>query len=149
MTRLLCLFLLLPSVPAFASIKATPETIHLRGKDARQQIVVTESQGDKILDRTREATFATSNAAIVGVTSAGVVTAIGDGTATVTAKVGNQSVSVTVKAENGNAFRPVTFERDIEPILARHGCNAGACHGKARGQNGFALSILGFDPNSD
>ncbi len=44
---------------------------------------------------------------------------------------------------------PVTFERDIEPILTRAGCNAGACHGKARGQNGFALSLLGFDPTQD
>src|SRR4051812_39575751 len=44
---------------------------------------------------------------------------------------------------------PPTFERDVEPILARYGCNAGACHGKARGQNGFALSLLGFDPDFD
>ncbi len=43
----------------------------------------------------------------------------------------------------------VTFERDIQPILTRAGCNAGACHGKARGQNGFALSLLGFDPDHD
>ncbi len=42
-----------------------------------------------------------------------------------------------------------TFERDVQPILTRAGCNAGACHGKARGQNGFALSLLGFDPGSD
>ena len=44
---------------------------------------------------------------------------------------------------------PVTFERNVEPILTRTGCNAGACHGKARGQNGFALSLLGFDPTWD
>jgi len=43
----------------------------------------------------------------------------------------------------------VDFERDVQPILTRHGCNAGACHGKARGQNGFQLSLLGFDPNFD
>jgi hypothetical protein len=43
----------------------------------------------------------------------------------------------------------VTFERDVEPILTRAGCNAGACHGKARGQNGFSLSLLGFDPGHD
>src|SRR5438067_9957949 len=42
-----------------------------------------------------------------------------------------------------------TFERDVEPILARAGCNTGACHGKARGQNGFQLSILGFDRDFD
>jgi hypothetical protein len=42
-----------------------------------------------------------------------------------------------------------TFERDIQPILTRMGCNAGACHGKARGQNGFALSLLGYDNDFD
>ena len=45
--------------------------------------------------------------------------------------------------------RALTFERDVEPVLTRAGCNAGACHGKARGQNGFALSLLGFDPAGD
>ena len=43
----------------------------------------------------------------------------------------------------------VTFERDIQPILTRAGCNAGACHGKASGQNGFKLSLLGFDSDFD
>lgn len=47
------------------------------------------------------------------------------------------------------AERPATFERDIQPLLTRHGCNSGPCHGKARGQNGFALSLLGFDSDFD
>src|SRR4051812_30504224 len=42
-----------------------------------------------------------------------------------------------------------TFEKDIEPILARAGCNSGPCHGKSRGQNGFQLSLLGYDPTFD
>lgn len=41
------------------------------------------------------------------------------------------------------------FELDIQPILTSRGCNSGGCHGKARGQNGFALSLLGFDANMD
>lgn len=41
------------------------------------------------------------------------------------------------------------FELDIMPILTAHGCNMGACHGKARGQNGFALSLLGYDIDFD
>ena len=44
---------------------------------------------------------------------------------------------------------PVTFESDIQPLLTRLGCNAGPCHGKSRGQNGFALSLLGFDSDFD
>jgi hypothetical protein len=45
--------------------------------------------------------------------------------------------------------KSITFERDIIPILTRQGCNTGACHGKARGQNGFALSLLAFDHEHD
>jgi hypothetical protein len=43
----------------------------------------------------------------------------------------------------------VSFELDVQPILTVHGCNAGACHGKQRGQNGFQLSLLGFDAEFD
>ena len=44
---------------------------------------------------------------------------------------------------------PVKFELDVMPVLTAAGCNAGACHGKQRGQNGFQLSLLGFDANFD
>jgi hypothetical protein len=47
------------------------------------------------------------------------------------------------------AQAPVSFELDVMPILTARGCNAGACHGKQRGQNGFQLSLLGFDPDFD
>ena len=43
----------------------------------------------------------------------------------------------------------MNFELDVLPVLTAAGCNAGACHGKARGQNGFALSLLGYDPDFD
>jgi len=43
----------------------------------------------------------------------------------------------------------VTFENDIQPLLTRFGCNSGPCHGKSRGQNGFALSLLGFESQFD
>lgn len=52
-----------------------------------------------------------------------------------------------VLAEQTNG--KVTFEADIQPLLTRFGCNAGPCHGKSRGQNGFALSLLGFDSDFD
>lgn len=41
------------------------------------------------------------------------------------------------------------FENDILPILARHGCNASGCHGKAEGQGGFKLSVFASDPEAD
>src|SRR5579872_5756032 len=48
-----------------------------------------------------------------------------------------------------DAPRRFNFENDIVPILSRFGCNASGCHGKAEGQNGFKLSVFGFDPLAD
>jgi hypothetical protein len=48
----------------------------------------------------------------------------------------------------GEARTP-SFENDIEPLLARFSCNTSGCHGKAEGQNGFKLSVFGFDPDAD
>ncbi len=41
------------------------------------------------------------------------------------------------------------FENHIIPVLTRYGCNMSGCHGKAEGQNGFKLSVFGFDPEAD
>src|SRR5207302_6053864 len=59
------------------------------------------------------------------------------------------ALSVPGRVRADELSRPVTFEHDVLPILTRAGCNAGACHGKARGQNGFQLSLLGFDADFD
>lgn len=44
---------------------------------------------------------------------------------------------------------PVSFKNDVAPLLTKLGCNGGGCHGKATGQNGFKLSLLGFEPELD
>ncbi|MCE9564067.1 MAG: DUF1549 and DUF1553 domain-containing protein [Planctomycetes bacterium] len=43
----------------------------------------------------------------------------------------------------------VYFNTDVVPVLTKFGCNSGVCHGKAEGQNGFKLSLLGFEPDQD
>src|SRR5438132_14129464 len=45
--------------------------------------------------------------------------------------------------------RAFHFVNDIEPLLSRYGCNSSGCHGKAEGQNGFKLSVFGFDAAAD
>lgn len=48
------------------------------------------------------------------------------------------------------ADKPVSFTNDVVPVLTKSGCNSGACHAKAGGgQNGFQLSLLGFEPSED
>ncbi|MCP4942357.1 MAG: DUF1549 domain-containing protein [Planctomycetaceae bacterium] len=45
---------------------------------------------------------------------------------------------------------PISFVNDIVPVLTKAGCNSGVCHAKAGGgQNGFELSLLGFEPLED
>jgi hypothetical protein len=45
--------------------------------------------------------------------------------------------------------QPVYFNTDLVPLFTKLGCNSGGCHGKAGGQNGFSLSLLGFEPDQD
>lgn len=42
-----------------------------------------------------------------------------------------------------------SFRNNVQPVLAKSGCNAGACHGAAAGQNGFKLSLRGYDDEGD
>ncbi|MBS0210107.1 MAG: DUF1553 domain-containing protein [Planctomycetes bacterium] len=48
------------------------------------------------------------------------------------------------------ADRPVSFINEVVPVLTKAGCNAGVCHAKAiKGQNGFQLSLFGYEPRED
>ena len=42
-----------------------------------------------------------------------------------------------------------SFRNHVEPILAKQGCNSGACHGALAGKGGFRLSLRGYDPATD
>ncbi|MCO6455876.1 MAG: DUF1553 domain-containing protein [Pirellulaceae bacterium] len=57
----------------------------------------------------------------------------------------------TANADQGTEpiARDVDFAVDVAPLLSRYGCNSGGCHGKASGQNGFKLSLFGFDTQFD
>ena len=44
---------------------------------------------------------------------------------------------------------PVSFRNDVMPVFMVAGCNSGSCHGSARGQDGFMLSLFGYDPDGD
>lgn len=53
-------------------------------------------------------------------------------------------------AFGGEPDSPISFVNDVMPVLTKAGCNTGVCHAKAGGgQNGFQLSLLGFEPRED
>ena len=45
--------------------------------------------------------------------------------------------------------RDISFRNDAMAVLAKAGCNAGACHGNKNGKGGFKLSLRGQDPDLD
>ncbi len=121
----------------------------LQGPAARQQILAIGKVDGQQVDLTRQVQWRSETPDVVSVSAEGVARAQGDGDARITASSGGQTAHLTLKVSGtSEPYRP-TFERDVMPLLSRAGCNAGACHGKARGQNGFQLSILAFDPDSD
>ncbi|MGI8601562.1 MAG: DUF1553 domain-containing protein [Verrucomicrobiales bacterium] len=45
--------------------------------------------------------------------------------------------------------QPPSFLRDVLPVLSKAGCNAGSCHAKPDGQNGFHLTVFSYNPQAD
>ncbi len=135
---------------AIARLRVDPARVELVGADATQLLLVTGlGDGGVELDFGRDATFRSSDSAVAQVNAEGVVSAAGDGTTEVIVAAGGREASVEVGVRGQTAPRQFHFENQIVPILSKLGCNAGGCHGKAEGQNGFKLSVFGFDPRAD
>ena len=127
----------------------TPE-LALRGKDARQQLIVTGKLEDGALrDFTHRATFTVAPAGILKVGASGIVSPIADGDAVITAAAEGATATFPVKIEGAGTRQPMNFANQIVPVFTKAGCNSGGCHGKSGGQNGFRLSLLGFEPGED
>lgn len=56
-------------------------------------------------------------------------------------------VHIAENVVTGVRQRDISFTNDVAPVLTKAGCNTGVYHAKAcGGQNGFELSLLGFEP---
>ena len=58
-------------------------------------------------------------------------------------------ILLTITLSQADEPSAPSFSNDVVPVLTRFGCNAGTCHGKLAGQNGFKLSLRGFAPADD
>ena len=131
------------------SLSILPAQVALKRGDFSQQLLVTRVTSTHQLDSTREAVFSSANPKVATVEASGVITPVANGQTTIKAVVADLTTTVVVTVSDLEKPVVVDFQNDIQPILSSGGCNAGACHGKARGQNGFQLSLLGFDSDFD
>lgn len=72
-----------------------------------------------------------------------------DGQAELVANYLGETQKITITVQNAGTKFPISFEQDVVPALTRTGCNTGACHGAARGKDGFRISLFGYDPAGD
>ncbi|MBN8248712.1 MAG: DUF1549 domain-containing protein, partial [Verrucomicrobia bacterium] len=146
-----CLSLWSPTLRGAAAMRIEFRTgagvVALRSADARQQLLATGA-GD--LDLTGVVAWTVEPPGIASVDAAGRVTPRTDGEATIIARTAaGEEARLRVVVSGGDQPQPIHFANQIVPVFTKYGCNGGGCHGKASGQNGFRLSLLGFEPSED
>jgi Protein of unknown function (DUF1549)/Protein of unknown function (DUF1553) len=142
MNNLLPLLVLVVAAPVQADELAVyPKTVHLVGPRDEQRLVVAVVK--------LPAVFASANPKIASVDANGIIRSVSDGETKITIAADGTTSTIPVKVEKSTADMPVSFNREIVPILTKFGCNSGACHGSQHGKGGFKLSLFGFDPVFD
>lgn len=123
----------------------------LSGRSARQQLAVMLRDGDgTTTDVTDQVAWEIEPAGLATVSSTGVLFPAADGQATLAAVLpSGERAELSIAIENAAVDPPISFANQITPLFTKFGCNGGGCHGKSGGQNGFRLSLLGFEPSED
>jgi hypothetical protein len=133
--------------PAVVELRVQPSALVLENRrDARRVLVSGRTKEGRWIDLSPVATLTSMGG--VTVDKDGYIAPVKAGAARVVVAAGGQKtvLPVTVKSV---AAPPVSFVREIMPIMSRTSCNAGTCHGSAKGKNGFKLSLRGYDPEFD
>jgi hypothetical protein len=128
-----------------------PEDLSLRGPNDRVQLVLFgQYSSGQLHDLTHDVSFALAPAGVIQIDTEGFVSPLADGVTTITARSQDgKTATRTCHVVEFGSQRSINFANEIVPIFTKSGCNAGGCHGKSGGQNGFRLSLLGFYPEED
>lgn len=139
----------LPDGAKIAKIEARPAAVKLTGPFAYSQILVTATldSGEQV-DVTRIAKLEIAKV-LVTISPNGQVRPVTDGEGTIFVTVADKKLEIPLSVSGAKAETPVSFVRDVQPVLGKLGCNAGTCHGAQAGKNGFKLSLRGYDPIYD
>lgn len=153
---------LLPGLAVLLAVSANADSLELgyrsgarsvvlRGEDASQQMLATRRDGRGVeSDVTSTVRWTVRPTGIATVDPTGRLRPLADGSATVTARhADGLEATFPVEVVGSGQSEPVHFANRVVPIFTKNGCNGGGCHGKLAGQNGFRLSLLGFEPAED
>lgn len=131
------------------SLVMYPDHITLESqRDFHSFTVVGTTADDVSLDLTDKAAFTLADPSLAEM-KGNILIPRKDGSTTLNVVWEDKTAAIPVIVKNVSGDRPVSFQLDVMPVFMRAGCNTGSCHGAARGQDGFRLSLFGFDPNGD
>lgn len=132
-----------------AELSVFPPVVNLETeKDFHKLVVVAKYADDVTREVTSESSFTLSDLKKASLSRA-TLQPLEDGNATLVVTHRDKRIEVPVRVKGAQAPRPVSFKLDVMPVFMRSGCNTGSCHGSARGQDGFMLSLFGYDPEGD
>ncbi|MEO2014012.1 MAG: DUF1553 domain-containing protein [Fuerstiella sp.] len=127
-----------------------PNSATLVGPHERLQMVATEQvTAGRPVDVTRSVTYRNLTPELVKVWPTGLGTPLRSGSAAIKVERGEATVVVSIEVSGLDSALPVSFQKDVMPILSKAGCNQGACHASQYGKGGLKLSLLGYAPEQD
>ncbi|MFM1801386.1 MAG: hypothetical protein RJA81_738 [Planctomycetota bacterium] len=134
-----------------AEFVVKPALVKLVGPDSVQQLAIDFRPDTKSrwVDMTSKAVLKSANPKVATVDASGGVIAVSDGKTQVQVEVQGMTRNIEVHVTGLNQPSSMNFTNQIVPIFTKNACNGGGCHGKSGGQNGFRLSLLGFEPVLD
>jgi hypothetical protein len=131
------------------SLILLPKIVSLKGADARARLLLQKQTDDITGGQVSEGvTYSSSDPTVADVVD-GQVIPRANGKATITAESNGQSATASVEVQDFQEQKHQNFRNDVLPVLAKSGCNMGACHGALAGKGGFRLSLRGYDPAGD
>jgi hypothetical protein len=140
----------LPSPGDVKALAAYPAKVTLIGSDAASQLIVTATLNDgRLVDLTQDVKYSVVDGKSATILSTGRVLPRTNGTTEIVATFGDKSVHIPLETKSIGENLPLNFGNQVVPVFTKLGCNSGGCHGKLAGQNGFRLSLLGFEPELD
>jgi len=124
-----------------------PSEVNLKTIRDSQSLVVRVTEPNGVhRDITAEAKFTFADPSKAKVENA-IVLPLADGETKLRVEWQGKTAELPVKVQDAQADPQISFRLDVMPVFMKAECNR--CHGAARGQDGFRLSLWGFDPEGD
>jgi hypothetical protein len=143
------------------SFTVLPRVVSLSGQHASAEILVQRTVSDRTGDTaivgtaigsqiTEGVTLEVADPHVATIID-GRVVAQQDGATELLVRISDSQriARIPVIVQNSQGPMAWEFEAHVQAILAKQGCNSGACHGALAGKGGFRLSLRGYDSVAD